>query len=243
MRDGCKKCSMAHKTRRIRGLYSYFRQIWKCEHDLAEFWIGVALHTIQDSFSPAHVKRDAANDFKNITNICTYGDQGPGILDIPTCHHATIDLEDVVFQTPGGPLRPEAEAAVLASQDYLERMQAIMKMDKEIFSQAPHDGTYLNWLSNYRQSREITILSTMNGFFHQASGPGSGMFVCPTNWVARWVSSPRQWGDRVLSITKEELSKITLPSDGWILYRSLATTTVWNQKILSFRSGQYMKNR
>lgn len=71
----------------------------------ALFLIGHAVHTIQDSFSPAHTIRDGETHNYNLKNVCFYGmkmAEKQGIrtrlgqkLDL--CYHATPDSKDAIW--------------------------------------------------------------------------------------------------------------------------------------------------
>lgn len=77
---------------------------------------GEALHTIQDSFSPAHIERGHGGGRGPVVYIHFYG----LTTAAPIEHQFPFDPRDLVAGTPGGPLRPWARAAVEASRAYLE---------------------------------------------------------------------------------------------------------------------------
>lgn len=88
------------------------------------FWIGHALHIIQDSFSMAHTKRDGHHK-KEIVDICTYRHDLPGV-----CYHPPVSEDDRIWKNtlpcqtdPGNRgsscLKDEAREAVMASVGYL----------------------------------------------------------------------------------------------------------------------------
>lgn len=98
----------------------------------SQFWIGLALHTLQDSFSPAHVRRvsrgtqGGENDFKWITDVCTYGKQAFGACKHPEPIMSLLDTDRIWksgtlldFNRPREDLIPAAEAAVKAGAGYL----------------------------------------------------------------------------------------------------------------------------
>ena len=104
--------------------FSFFR---KGQKEEGLFWIGHASHIIQDSFSRAHSLRSPPS-FKEIEDICTYGKRFESI-----CFHK--NYEDIIhgdriwkvdlncnlnpFEKNYSCLKPEAQAAVLATSGYL----------------------------------------------------------------------------------------------------------------------------
>ena len=70
----------------------------------ALFLIGHALHTIQDSFSPAHTKRSGDDNNDNLENICFFGGQMWRKMDFKDkrfrdglCYHSAPDSRDAVW--------------------------------------------------------------------------------------------------------------------------------------------------
>ena len=95
--------------------------------------IGEALHLIQDSYSPAHVKRDATG---RISRIMNYGPAnlvapaaaimtpplGPFAIPLARREHLfPADPRDSIYSTIGGStLKPEAMQALVASRTFLQ---------------------------------------------------------------------------------------------------------------------------
>lgn len=89
------------------------------------YWIGHALHILQDSYSPAHVMREGPES-QTILNFCTYGMQANGI-----CYHHEVDARDRVWRADSfrctfdsdrrdwDCLVPEAQHAAVASAELL----------------------------------------------------------------------------------------------------------------------------
>lgn len=99
-----------------------------------EFFFGHALHIIEDSFSPAHVRRASQgtlgeeNDFKKIVDVCTYGEEVKGacfheepILGGAIFHDDRIWKKRALFTSSRDRkyLVPEADAAAKAGAGYL----------------------------------------------------------------------------------------------------------------------------
>lgn len=89
--------------------------------------IGEALHLIQDSYSPAHVKRDASGRIERIMNYGPTNLVAPAVLPPVTFplalreHLFPADPRDSVYSTSGGgTLKPEAQRAVVASRAFLQ---------------------------------------------------------------------------------------------------------------------------
>ncbi len=62
------------------------------------FLLGHATHVIQDSFSPAHARRDSGQNNYNVKNICFYGAQiNKAIYSNEVCYHNLIDQGDVIW--------------------------------------------------------------------------------------------------------------------------------------------------
>jgi hypothetical protein len=72
----------------------------------ALFLIGHASHTIQDSFSTAHTKRDIDTNNNNLLNVCFYGNNMAKYFDVNSrftikslCYHNAPDSRDNVWNT------------------------------------------------------------------------------------------------------------------------------------------------
>lgn len=90
----------------------------------ANYWVGHALHTIQDSFSAAHTSRTGAT-LQTLVDVCTYGRTVSGV-----CKHGAVDARDRIWRaTPVCQLNPlnrswncmtdNAQQAAVASAGYL----------------------------------------------------------------------------------------------------------------------------
>lgn len=108
------------------------------------FYLGHALHTIQDSFSPAHTQR-VGGDLKMMADICSY--QKP---ESQSCHHKEVDDRDRIWKlTVSCQLNPNARSwdcltknaqrAVYASTGFLyvmgEALQGQQKNRDDVQSQ------------------------------------------------------------------------------------------------------------
>lgn len=143
----------------------------KKSRDRALFWIGVATHIIQDSFSPVHTRREATPEAKML-DLCAYNRPG---LPASICKHAEIDAADDVFVftsplAPPGPagtrlsaLKPEAQMAVKATSEYLQRMA--MSLD---IGRSPIDGFL---------AISTTSLRVLE--FFMGDHGGTNRFTCP----------------------------------------------------------------
>ena len=92
------------------------------------YWIGHALHILQDSYSPAHVLR-AGVEGQIVDGFCTYGVRTKGI-----CYHHEVDPRDRVWradslrctfdsdQRDWDCLVPAAQYAAVASADLLTEL-------------------------------------------------------------------------------------------------------------------------
>lgn len=96
------------------------------------FYLGHALHTIQDSFSSAHTQR-SGDDLKVLSDICSY--QRP---ESQSCHHKEVDERDRIWKlTVSCQLNPNARSwdcltknaqrAVYASTGFLYVMGEILQ--------------------------------------------------------------------------------------------------------------------
>lgn len=86
------------------------------------FWIGHALHIIQDSFSPGHTKREGEG-LKDIVDICTFGRNFPGICyHYPVMKSDSVWSDDCIMSERFECLKEEAKAAVYASVGFLVEM-------------------------------------------------------------------------------------------------------------------------
>ena len=92
------------------------------------FWLGHAVHILQDSYSPAHVIRTGMEG-SVIADFCTYAVKAPGV-----CYHQEVDPRDRVWRTDSlrctfdshqrdwGCLTTEAQYASYASADLLAEL-------------------------------------------------------------------------------------------------------------------------
>ncbi len=132
---------------------------WKNnDRERAFFFIGHTLHTLQDSFSPAHTRRLGGN-FHILNDICSYEFTKPGV-----CRHGfPIDSNDFVDKDDAlGTLKPEAEAAVQMSIGYLSVLGAFFKSDSIPIN-------------------EEKLFSAVNEYFtiyNPTRNAGSGAFAC-----------------------------------------------------------------
>lgn len=89
-----------------------------------DYWIGHALHIIQDSFSAAHTVRSGSL-LRVLGDVCSYDLQVPGV-----CHHAVADTRDRIWRTTWscelnpwnrswGCLTPQAQSAAYATAGFL----------------------------------------------------------------------------------------------------------------------------
>lgn len=82
----------------IEGMRLWDESVKKNDLSLREkslFLIGHASHTIQDSFSAAHTKRDDSAHNHDIRNICYYGDKRAD--EQGACYHLPVDLRDDIW--------------------------------------------------------------------------------------------------------------------------------------------------
>ncbi|MBF0297743.1 MAG: hypothetical protein HQK51_03435 [Oligoflexia bacterium] len=101
------------------------------------FWLGHACHIIQDSFSPAHARREGP-DNKYIVDICSYGKKVPG-----ACFHEKVEVDDDrvwrnslncsmnPFNRPFNCLKPLAQSSVNATTSYLVAVARALMADKD----------------------------------------------------------------------------------------------------------------
>lgn len=101
----------------------------------AAYLAGHATHTIQDSFSRAHARREGQG-LTRLSEVCSYGRRSDGV-----CYHPVIDLEgDSVWEpkqecyrlekmTQFSCLRAEAQAAVAATSGYLQLVARLAARD------------------------------------------------------------------------------------------------------------------
>lgn len=136
------------------------------QKDLAIFWTGAALHTIQDSFSPAHTVREK-DTVRTIKDICVY--------DFPNdkvCEHERIDLRDSIWNEQDDPtltdidarfakLVPSAQDAVMASKDYLKVVYKIFKILEFKYKDRAIDENTIN------QEVSDLIHLELQGFYSQ----------------------------------------------------------------------------
>ncbi len=84
----------------------------------ALFLFGHASHTIQDSFSNAHTKREDDNEDHNLINVCYYGRSRD--TRIPTCTHAIADFRDDIWIGNPLDLIKRVIAQFLPSEEFKE---------------------------------------------------------------------------------------------------------------------------
>jgi hypothetical protein len=95
------------------------------------YYTGHGSHVLQDSFSAAHTARSGAG-LRTLDDVCTYGKSFPGV-----CLHHTLDTRDKIWRLGGGCtintnlrgmdcMKPEAQAAVTATRDYLVAMAKVV---------------------------------------------------------------------------------------------------------------------
>ena len=58
----------------------------------ADYWLGHALHIVQDSFAKSHARRTGTN-LRTLTDVCTYGRIVWG-----ACYHLTYDPTDLIWR-------------------------------------------------------------------------------------------------------------------------------------------------
>jgi hypothetical protein len=94
------------------------------ETEEARYWIGHALHTIQDSFAPPHTRRSGTL-LRRLDDVCSYVREVDGV-----CFHPELDLGDRVWretvscaldpdERSWDCLKPQAQAAARATAGYL----------------------------------------------------------------------------------------------------------------------------
>lgn len=93
-------CEEARETI-SRATFSAVREWQAGNADVALFLIGHATHIIQDSFSPAHTRRDLTDANAPIRDVCYYGDGnrrrlGPKLKN-SACYHDVVDLGDGIW--------------------------------------------------------------------------------------------------------------------------------------------------
>lgn len=136
------------------------RRNWASNRDLALVYIGHATHIIQDSFSPAHVRR-GGDSLRKITDICTYGTKvGDG------CYHDTISFDgdptiadDYVWGCSRKEylcLKQEAKTAVNVTEAYLVVVGTAME----------------------KSETDTGIRRNLDVFFGDSSQNGMGYFEC-----------------------------------------------------------------
>lgn len=95
-------CQVARKN--IKYITSEAIKAWDAgDKTKALFLIGHATHTIQDSFSPAHTRRDDEAHNYNLKNVCFYGSKMHKKMDMMfkdakiLCYHEILDSRDTVW--------------------------------------------------------------------------------------------------------------------------------------------------
>ncbi|MBF0206987.1 MAG: hypothetical protein HQK53_08850 [Oligoflexia bacterium] len=125
------------------------------KENLFFFWIGHVVHTIQDSFSPAHVKRNP--NTLGIIDMCIYGKKVDQV-----CYHHLLDTGDYIWVLKWGCLngrsfaclKDEAVDAVKASAEYLETVYRFIQNNlQDDFDYQDND-----WEKNETKKRNLNIL-------------------------------------------------------------------------------------
>jgi len=92
-----------------------------------DYWVGHAVHTIQDSFSAAHTSRGGTL-LRTLDDVCSYGRQVNGV-----CYHQIVDTRDRIWNSSWscqldptnrswGCLTPQAQSAAYATGGFLRVM-------------------------------------------------------------------------------------------------------------------------
>ena len=104
------------------------------------YWIGHALHILQDSYSPAHTIREGPEG-QTVVTFCTYRVQAKGI-----CYHHEVDARDRVWRADSlrctfdskirdwDCLVPHAQHAAIASADLLAELSQRLESDEPLES-------------------------------------------------------------------------------------------------------------
>ncbi len=143
-----------------------------------DFWLGAALHTIQDSFSPSHTVR-SRDENRTIKDLCIYAQSIQGI-----CEHSMIDFKDSIWleDSADPPTKVAAERFALLTDEAKDAVMA----SKAFLVHMTKAFTYAKSLIASGKKKEIVEKKTaenldqhMKAFFTQVNGAGNGWFICP----------------------------------------------------------------
>lgn len=174
----------------------------------AREWLGVALHTIQDSFSTEHVARSP--DFRTIANICTFSIAVPGVCSHKSVHYKASesgvlagdriwrDLPGCLDQEAGYTnmkgyydsrsadpfrkfrcLKPEARHAVYASVGYLQLMQELLAQADDFVKEYPAARSRMGFGAFIAQVAEPRLQHFLQAPRRAASEPALASLVTP----------------------------------------------------------------
>lgn len=157
--DACRISKEHIISRTIDGL-----KIWNSDREKALFFIGHALHAVQDSFSLAHTQRSPNG--QDILDICIWKKPVPGI-----CFHSEPDTRDLIWNGVAcvnsgrfDCMKPEAKLAVNVSADFLKSVaraqhlggtEAIVRRELTRFFEDRSDPAYY---FGYFQCNHLQVL-------------------------------------------------------------------------------------
>jgi hypothetical protein len=123
--------------------------------ELGHYWLGHATHTIQDSFSHAHARRNRHLHF-DFSDICVYGTDTPGI-----CKHKDLDSHDRIWLTSIKCLDPNNRGTSCMIQEAKDAKDAtasyLIQVGRSIFGQEDLDQSLQNFFGNHAAG--------INGYF------------------------------------------------------------------------------
>lgn len=132
------------------------------------FFLGHAIHVLQDSFSPAHVRR--SEDGYEIRESCVYDKKIPNV-----CEHLLFDLRDSIWRNLScdrrdwSCLTDGAQMATSMTAGFLF-VSAQLAMAARVF---PHSR------QNESRAAEAIIRAELTNFFENPLVEGGGYFRCP----------------------------------------------------------------